>query len=157
MVQGQLWDADRDQKDSVPSWSLVPVSWWLCDGPGPSWARNLKRSVGLTYAHRYVGTSGRPSQSWWYLYVALWHRFSSGSRRRPEDSCPRHSSIPVSWGFRVGSSEQQWLSYLYSQACLHSWGLAPFQCYLGMEPCCKIFFINIFCMWFKCLVGFTFS
>ena len=61
VVQGQLWGADRNQKDPVPGCSLVPVSWWLW--AGPSWARNLSRSGGLTCAHRCVSTPGRPALS----------------------------------------------------------------------------------------------
>ena len=44
----ESWGTDRNQKDPVPGWSLVPVSWWLWEGP--SWARSLKRSDGLTCA-----------------------------------------------------------------------------------------------------------
>jgi hypothetical protein len=61
VVQGHLWGADRDQKDPVPSWSLVPVSWWLCECP--SCARDLKRNG----AHRSLGTNGGPVLSWQYL------------------------------------------------------------------------------------------
>ena len=59
----------RNQKDPVPGCSLVLLSWWLW--VGPSWARNLSRSVGLTYAHRCVCTSGRLALFWWYLGMEL--------------------------------------------------------------------------------------
>ena len=69
VAQGQLWGADRNQKDPVPGCSLVPVSWWLW--AGPSWARNLSRSGGLTCAHRCVSTPGRPALSWQYLGMEI--------------------------------------------------------------------------------------
>jgi hypothetical protein len=34
---------------------------------GPSWAKNLKRSSGLTCAYRCVGTPERPALSWRYV------------------------------------------------------------------------------------------
>ena len=64
MAQGQLWCADRNQKDPVPDCSFVLVSWWLW--AVPSWPRNL-RSGGLTCAHRLVITPGRPGLSMKYL------------------------------------------------------------------------------------------
>jgi hypothetical protein len=66
VTQGQFWGAEGNQKDSVPSCSLVPVSWWLW--ADLSMARNLSRSSGLTCVHRLVSTPGRPALSWrWYL------------------------------------------------------------------------------------------
>ena len=57
VAQGQIQGSiDGNFKDLV-----VPMSWWLRDGP--SWARNLSRSGGLTCAHRCVSTSGRPALS----------------------------------------------------------------------------------------------
>jgi hypothetical protein len=50
--------ADGNWKDLVLDCTLVPVSNWLW--VGPSWARNLSRSGGLTCAHRSVGTLGNP-------------------------------------------------------------------------------------------------
>jgi hypothetical protein len=38
---------------------------------GPSWARNLSRSVGLSCAHRLVSAPGRPALSQWYLDMEL--------------------------------------------------------------------------------------
>ena len=54
--------ADRNQKDPVLHFSMVPVSCWLW--VGPSWTRNLSKTVGLTCAHRCVSTPGRPGFSW---------------------------------------------------------------------------------------------
>jgi hypothetical protein len=57
VAQGQIQGSiDGNFKDLV-----VPMSWWLRDGP--SWARNLSRSGGLTCAHRCVSTAGRPTPS----------------------------------------------------------------------------------------------
>jgi hypothetical protein len=56
--QGQLWVADRNQKDLVPICSLIPVSWWLLEGP--SGAKNLNRSGGLACARRCVSSPGSP-------------------------------------------------------------------------------------------------
>ena len=61
-VQKEVSGTDRNQKDPVPSWSLVPVSCLLWEGL--SWARNLKRYGGLTWAHRLICTLGRPDLSW---------------------------------------------------------------------------------------------
>jgi hypothetical protein len=47
----------------------LSVPWFLCpdgSGVGPSWARNLNRSGGHTYALRSVGTPGRQALSWQY-------------------------------------------------------------------------------------------
>jgi hypothetical protein len=67
-------------EDPVASWSLVPMSWWLCEGP--SWAKILKRSTGLTCAHRchrhFWETS---SLLMVFVHIALWHRINSGHRR----------------------------------------------------------------------------
>jgi hypothetical protein len=72
---------------SCPQLIFGSVYWWLCEGL--SWARNLKRSGGLTCAHRCIGTPGRPALLWIFVYVALWHRISSGCRQRLEYSSPR--------------------------------------------------------------------
>ena len=87
MVQGQLWGADRNQKDPVPSCSL-----FLC--PGGSGGSLLGQEF---------------EQKWWsylclkvcwlswetssplvvFIYLVLWHRISSRHRWKPEVSCPR--------------------------------------------------------------------
>ena len=68
-----------------------------------------------------------------FLYVALWPRISSGHRWIPEGSCPSlpHSSCVL----RVQGefSEQQYWSYLHSQACLHSWEAHSFLELFGYE------------------------
>jgi hypothetical protein len=86
----------------------------VCMYGGPFWAQNLSRSGGLTCAHRCVGTPGRPILSWRYLCMQLCGTGSAlGADRDWKSPVPGHPSAPVSWGFRVGSSEQQWWSYLY--------------------------------------------
>ena len=62
VTQVQLVSADRNQKDPVLHFSMVPVSCWLW--VGPSWTRNLSKTVGLTCVHRCVSTPGSPAFSW---------------------------------------------------------------------------------------------
>ena len=69
------------------------------------------REVGLTCAHKRVGTPGRPALYWHYLYVQLCGTGSS----------PRLSQAAPQFLYPQGSSKQQWWSYLCSLACLHSW------------------------------------
>ena len=47
---------------------------------GPSWARNLKRSVGIPCAHRCIGTPGRLAISWHCLGMELNGRASAAGR-----------------------------------------------------------------------------
>ena len=70
-----------------------------------------------------------------FVYVALWHRISSGTGvgvadRNQKTPVPGCSWVIVSSGFRTGSSEQQGLSYLCSQASPHSWEVS----YLPVPP-----------------------
>ena len=55
----------------------------------------------------------------WYGKLRL--SISSGSRWKQEGSGPSLLLSSVSWGLRMGPSEQKWWSYLCSQACQHSW------------------------------------
>ena len=88
VVQGQLWGADRKQKNPVPGWSLVPVSWWLWTGF--SWARNLKKSGSLNCTHRLACTRGTLALFRHYLGMDTCVRESApGTDRNPEGSCPR--------------------------------------------------------------------
>ena len=118
VVQVQLWIADINQQDPVPNCSLVPMSWWLWEGP--SWASDFKRSADLTFAHRCSGTPGRAGLSWHYFRMEPCGTGSAlgteGNRKAPVQCS---SLVPVSWEFHVGSSEQQWWYYPHSQACLH--------------------------------------
>jgi hypothetical protein len=74
---------------SCPWLFLGFVSWWLC--AGSSWARNLSRNGGLSFAHRCVISPGRPALSWKYLGIIwpLCHMIGSWLRQKPEGSCPR--------------------------------------------------------------------
>ena len=63
------------------------MSWWLCEDH--SWVQNLKRSGGLTCAHRCVGPPGRPTLSWQYLCKLCGTGSALGTHRKLEDSCPR--------------------------------------------------------------------
>jgi hypothetical protein len=124
VAQGQLQDADGNWKDPVPSYSMVPVSWWLL--VSPSWARNLSRSGGLTCAHRCFYTPRRPALS--QRYLGMEHSGTGsplGADRNWKYPVPGCSSVPVSWEFWAGPLEQNWWSYLRSQACLHSWETRP--------------------------------
>jgi hypothetical protein len=61
---GQLWGADSDQRIlpiADPCFLCPDGSVYVCGGL--FWARNWKRSAGLTYAGRCVDTPGRPALS----------------------------------------------------------------------------------------------
>jgi hypothetical protein len=73
VAQGQLQGVDRNQKIPVSGCSLVLVSRWLW--AGPSWARNLSRSCGFTYAQRHSWETS--SLLAVFGYGVLWHRISS--------------------------------------------------------------------------------
>jgi hypothetical protein len=89
---GQLQGGHRNQNDPVPGCSLVPVSCWLWEGP--SWARNLNRSTGLTCFYRCVGT---PSDSLLavFEYGVVRHRISSRKRGKLENqvSCREYNIL----------------------------------------------------------------
>ena len=110
-----VWGTDRDQNDPISDWSLVTVSWWLCESP--YWAQTLKRIGGLTCACRCVGNPERPAQSWQYVCMYL---CGTGSALVADGNL-KIPSVSVSWGYWAGFSEQQWWSYWHWQACLHSW------------------------------------
>ena len=117
---GQLWVADGNQKYPVPDCCLVPVFWWLW--VGPPWARNLSRNHGFTCAHRWVNTPGdQPCPG----SIRLWNTVAQDhfpvQRKTGSILSQAAPSVPVSWGFWVGSYEHKWSSYLCSQACLHFW------------------------------------
>lgn len=64
---GSAPGTDGNQKNSVPTCSLVPVPWYLWSGP--SWTRNLNKCDSLTFAHRFASTPGRPALSQGYLGI----------------------------------------------------------------------------------------
>ena len=55
------------------------------------------------------------------MYVVLWHRIRYRHRHEWEISCPRQLLGSCVLRVLACFSEQQWWSYLCSQACLHSW------------------------------------
>ena len=106
VAQGQLQGADRNRKVPVPGGSLVPMPWRLWEGP--SWARNLSRSGGLTCAHRCVSTPGKPALSWWYLGM---EHCGTGSAPAA-DMLYHYKRRATSWG--GASFLDEWVGWLLS-------------------------------------------
>ena len=52
-------------------------------------------------------------------------------RHKTLGSFPSCNSVPVSWGFLVGFSEQKWWSYLCSQVCLQSFETSSLPAVFG--------------------------
>jgi hypothetical protein len=67
----------------IPRLFLISVSWWLWEGP--SWTRNLNRSVSHTCALCVLAHLCE-KLSWRYLGMELWHRISSGHRGKRVNS-----------------------------------------------------------------------
>jgi hypothetical protein len=124
---------DRNWKDHVPGYSLVPVSWWLW--AILSWARNLNRSGGLT--------PGRPAFFPWYLSMEL---CGTG----PASGTVAQDQLPVQTETRriLSQDASQFLcpegflqvpqsrrgGLTYTHRCVHtSGGTALSLGYLGME------------------------
>ena len=78
-------------------------------------------------------------------YGALWQSISSWPDENQKAPVPDCFSLPVSWVFRVGPSEQKWWSYLRLQVCQHSWEANSLQVLFGygalwpQDPKFKIF------------------
>jgi hypothetical protein len=97
---GSVPDADRNLK------APVPVSWGLRLGSSEQQCWSYLCSVACL--HSWEASSVQAV----FVSIDLWHRtIPCPSREKPEGSCPL---VPVSWGFRAGSSKQQWWSYLQS-------------------------------------------
>ena len=76
-----------------------------------------------------------------FVYVALWHRISSGHRWRLEDSCPRQ---PLGSRVLWASSEQQRWSFLHSQACPNIWEACSLPVVFGFGALCHNMFLKLY-------------